>query len=254
VQIQTTLPEAEFYIFMFQLFDDADAGTPRCHDSTFNDLQPRNLAEAQRLFRARLTRRMELDPRFRPAGTPVDHFDDPDLPMTADLFPADSAFGKPKPRHLPHYGLLDERKHLWPPRPIVSPEWKAAIESLEPGVHEFFAHDLRFRDATVTGHFLFRGRQSVAFLDYDACSDVKIETHWDGSRVYKLAPYGVRPRRVVGSRHKLQGRHWVSAGGQSFASPVLAGRLAPLLPRGARFAPIELGGPEPGRAAAQATP
>jgi hypothetical protein len=234
MQVETRLPEAEFYIFLFRLIKEICVVTPTNYDSTFDNLQPRDPAEERRLFRARLARRMDLDPRFRPAGTPVDHFDDPNLPMTADLFPAYTAFDKPKPLALPHYGLPDERTYLWPPRAIVSPEWKAATEALEPGVHEFFAHELRFKHATVTDHFVFRGRQGVEFLDYDACSDVEIQKQWDGARVYRLAPNGVRPRRVVGRREPLLGRHWVESAGQSFVSPTLAESLAPLRPPGGR--------------------
>jgi hypothetical protein len=244
MQAGARLPEAEFFIFLFHVFKDPRAVEPGSYDSTFYNVQPRDLAEARRIFRGRLTRRMDLDPRFRPAGTPVDHFDDPNLPMTADLFPASTAFDKPTPESLPHYGLPDERMHLWPPRAIVSPDWRAAVEALEPGVHEFFAHELRFNDTTVNGHFLFRGRQAVAFLDYDACSDMRIETRWDGAPIYRLAPDRAWPRRVVGRREPLQGRHWVDAAGQSFVSRALAERLAPLLPRGAEFAPIALTGPE----------
>lgn len=249
MKVETRLPEAEFYVFLFRLPGDIRVVTPGTYDSTYDNPQERNLAEARSLFRARLARRMDLDPRFRPAGTPVDHFDNPNLPMTADLFPASTAFEKPKPRTLPHYGLPDERTYLWPPRAIVSPDWKAAIESLELGVHEFFAHELRFKDATVNDHYVFRGRQGVEFLDYDACSDVKIETQWDGSRRFLLAPYRVRPRRVVGWREPLQGRHWVESAGQSFVSRALAERLAPLLPPGAELVPIELTSAAPNRRA-----
>jgi hypothetical protein len=243
---ETKLPEAEFYIFLFRLRE-ARVRTPSNYDGTFDNLQQRDDPEARRVFRARLARRMDLDPRFRPAGTPVDHFDDPNLPMTADLFPDYTAFAKPKPEALPHYGLPDERTYFWPPRAVVSPQWKTAVEALEPGVHEFFAHELRFEDATVTDHFLFRARQRVDFLDFDACADVKIETEWDGARVFRLAPAGVRPRRVVGRREPLRGRHWVPSAGHGFVSPALAERLWPLLPPGAELAPIELTRPAPSR-------
>ena len=248
MHVETKLPEAEFYIFLPLLVHELAArGKP--YDQTFYDMEDRDLAEARRIFRARLARRMDLDARFRPAGAPVDHFDDPNLPMTADLFPAYSAFAKPKPQALPHYGRPDERKYLWPSRPIVSPEWKAAIEALEPGVHEFFAHGLRFKDATVDDHFVFRGRQGVEFLDFDACADVVITREWDGALIPRLAPEGVRPRRVVGRREPLRGRHWVESVGQSFVSPALAERLAPLLPPSAEFAPIELVDPTSSRRA-----
>jgi hypothetical protein len=243
MSVETKLPEAEFYIFLADLHGEARARTPSTYDPTFDKQRDGESDEVRRLLRARLARRMDLDPGFRPAGTPVDYFDDPDLPMTADLMSAASTFAKPKPPVVSHFGLLREGRflsYLSPLRPVVSTEWKAAVEALEPGVHEFFAHELRFEDAIVTDHFLFRGRQGVDFLDFDACSDVRIDKRWDGARVYRLAPDGVRPRRVVGRREPLQGRHWVSSAGQSFVSPALAEMLWPLLPPGAEIAPIEL--------------
>ncbi len=52
---------------------------------------------------------------------------------------------------------------------IVSADWKAALESVEPNVHQFFRYELRLHDGTVIGsRFIFHITQRVGFIDKTA--------------------------------------------------------------------------------------
>lgn len=194
-------------------------------------------------------RRMAYYRTFEPDWTPYESHDlfhqrypgrYPTLPpIMPDMVHKSSGFKRPKPKRGPDellkFPILDQAT-LGPSGShfnfeyylLVSSEWKAAVESLEPGVHEFFAHDVIFSDG-IWPRYIFRDRQDIDCLDQEA----REPTTFDISR----GRYTIQAKRAA-----LAGRHWVRQSGwyYNFVSRDLALLLLPLLPRLVKFMPIEV--------------
>lgn len=105
---------------------------------------------------------------------------------------------------------------------VVSEEWKAAIEDVEPNIHQFFEYELQFTDKTVT-RYIFNPRTVF---------DIRADSSQSIIDVYK-------PHAVNLSRAAIGNRHWICQFGcrKQFASRELAVKLLPLLPPLAHFVP-----------------
>lgn len=159
--------------------------------------------------------------------------------------PAGSAFAAPCPSGLAHIdAIIDQRAEgqLTVYCDIVSPAWRAAIEGVEPGVHQFIAHALRFADQVITDRFIFR----CATLLEDAPRYVHVEevnNAWDDVVGYRFAVDGSFDVPTL-ERAQVEGRHMVASADRSahYVSRALAGLLLPLLPAGTALLPIRLSG------------
>ena len=119
--------------------------------------------ETTRLAREIARRRMAVDPDWTAYAIAPAYFDLPNVAMDPELVLAATAFAAPRPAVLAHCdGLINPTEGQTSAYyDVVSADWKAAIESLEPGVHQFFAHELRFSDGVVADRFVFRCRAQI---------------------------------------------------------------------------------------------
>jgi hypothetical protein len=220
---QTKLPDGEFFVI------DVDWNNPFSYRGMY-DPDPK---ETEAIKAKRAAYYKTLGPKWRDpniAHEDLFHVLDPVPPaMGPELVHKRSGLKRPKPKNgLDHYmqGCMDyatpnyNGSYLW-----VSPEWKAAIESVEPRVHEFFKHEVIFSDGLLP-RYIFRERQTPNPEKFALLEDRLVQ----------------EPFRVHGKRKPLSGRHWVRQGGfvWNFASRDLAIRLLPLLPSRMRFVPITL--------------
>lgn len=127
---------------------------------------------------------------------------------------------------------------------VVSAEWKDAIESVEPGIHEFFPHTLIFVDDIARDRFIFRGRAQVdncisprvsLYPEVTEQGDVlKMNFHW---------ALGSAKVEAYVDMAKIADRHWVWHNGEFVVGPLVSRRLAlqlaPLLPRFCEFVPLK---------------
>jgi hypothetical protein len=133
---------------------------------------------------------------------------------------------------------------------VVSPEWKDVMESLEPGVHQFFPFTIEFdkpENDNVYAAFVMRDRvwitdhQPDRFLGYQH----KItDTHgtWKGHPKEFGEPWPEVTLKF--SRTAVTGRHWFRAGPHQarysvpiIVSKALLERLLPLVPHESYFIP-----------------
>lgn len=151
-------------------------------------------------------------------------------PIGPDLVHKQSGFNRPKPQrglgdnlYFPFRDYATENAYYR----VVSPEWKAAVESLEPGVHEFFGHEVVFSDS-VWQRYIFRDRQRVEIFAESTLPP--------GSKI-DIARF-----RGCAKRHAVAGRHWVRPLGWSidFVSRELASRLLPLMTGAMSFIPVQV--------------
>jgi Bacterial regulatory helix-turn-helix protein, lysR family len=232
VRSKAALPDGEFFVL---IFDGEGTFSPAGN----YDVDPKE-TEAIKTRRAAFYK--ALGPKWERAklGRTCDlfHLEYPVPPaMGPEFVHKYSGFRRAKPkRGLDHYiqGGLDYATYGVEaisdmPYTLVSPEWKAAIESVEPDVHEFFEHEVIFTDERVP-RYIFRDRQNVLFADPQ-------ETLFQPRLVEQ-------PFRVIGKRKALAGRHWIRHGDcvWIFVSRELALELLPLLARTMRFVPITLKG------------
>lgn len=128
---------------------------------------------------------------------------------------------------------------------IVSAEWKAAIESVEPGVHQFVPHELRFTGAVVSDRYIFRcqTRLNAARLYYHV---EEVCDAWGDAVGYRFA-VNEDLRVPELDRAQAAGRHVVSGPDNvgRFVSRALAEKLHPLLPERTALLPVKLSGEAP---------
>lgn len=157
--------------------------------------------------------------------------------MPANLVHKRLCHRKPKPkRGLTDYMLRNfydfaaKGNNYW----VVSPEWRAAIESLEPGLHEFFPYELAFPDGNIQ-RYIFRDRQHVADATRGMLDPSKYIYHPSEPSAFDLARYP-----YIASRQALAGRHWIRPMNwwNKFVSRDLAALLLPLLPTKVLLVPL----------------
>ena len=246
---QTSLPDGEFFMLQDQR-DEADLlsgrtiRVPGTEDSQLYDQHDRDPDRSKELSMARLQRLRELDPNPDPTRPPYSLFDDRRFRFDAGLLSETSHFYGPPPQQEIHYDFLTDFAR----EPIVgrdgklseaaggyrfvSEEWKDAIEGLEPGVHEFFSHEVEFSDYTMYGHFIFRDCPEMEFADLERSGPGAVQKipsgPFQGKLTTKYDPVGLAAKREL-----VAGRHWVRHVGVHwpFVSRALALKLLPLLPR-----------------------
>jgi hypothetical protein len=133
---------------------------------------------------------------------------------------------------------------------VVSPQWKEAVESLEPGVHEFFPFTIEFdrpEGENIYAAFVMRERiwitehEPDSFLGYRHRSTDALGT-WQGR---PKEPGGLQPEVTLKfARTAVAGRHWFRAGNpfNNEAVPIIVSkalleRLLPLIPHESYFIP-----------------
>lgn len=214
-----------------------------------------NPAETKSRAIARLLKWQELypNPPLLPHGYPL--FDDAKVPYEAAWLPEVTNFKRSIPKKLSHTDraidpaiYLDLRKmdtrFAFPfGYKVVSKEWKLAIEYVEPGVHEFFPHQLRFADGVISDRFIFRDRRQLEFIDMDNSmigGGVQIIGSVPGKPRYRIRDF--KRKGLVAKRKLVAGHHWLKQVdfGETFVSRKLAERLFPLLPPSTWFEPVVL--------------
>ncbi|MFM9940748.1 MAG: hypothetical protein ACKVP7_14790 [Hyphomicrobiaceae bacterium] len=159
------------------------------------------------------------------------------FPLPPELVHTESWLGSRLPAQLGHLEIVmaPPLENHW--YTVVSPEWKAAIQNLEPATHEFFPHKLHFLDGTVADRFVLRTRieiegalvprDSTLIHDYDP-DRTKLSDHYWLNPLHGTAKVDVRVAAT-----KLRGHHWIKAAPERryLASRPLADRLRLLLPR-----------------------
>jgi hypothetical protein len=136
---------------------------------------------------------------------------------------------------------------------IVSNEWKYVIESVEPGVHEFFPHRIVFCDAEISDRYIFRNKvaKNNCLLPPDAAFIGNFRYNIDNYRVEdrmnlpadaEWAIVGYQRADVRVDAAKLTGHHWVSSSRSypryNIVSRMLADKLVRLLPRFTFLVPL----------------
>ena len=97
-------------------------------------------------------------------------FDNPSFPLNADWVHRSTAYNSKIPRKLADFQRVfdfAESNHVYI---VVSADWKAAIESLEPDLHEFFPHEMIFTDGAISDRYIMRTRQIANFLIGEPCT------------------------------------------------------------------------------------
>ena len=201
-----TLPEAELYM----LIDDR---SDRDFLSNRGNQYADDPAASEALRQAHHARWRAMDPTWKPGKqTPTSIRGEHNFPFTPNLAPRAAAFKRNMPRALPHYDLVGGCGYdplfgglASGTITVVSTSWKSAIESVEPGVHEFFPFEFRFRDRVATDHFMFRNRQFLDLVDPTGSHGDGL-TAFDGTFVWSLR---VRPDFVTAKRGVVLGHHWM---------------------------------------------
>ncbi len=196
-------------------------------------------AAVEARFRAR-------DPDWSPDTSCTQYFDVEDADIGPDLVPPVSAFRARRPKSVAHHEWLTSysyqlASHFW----AVSPAWKSAIESLEPGLHQFFPHTLRFADGALTGGFIMRQRQQVEMPERYFQTEM-LQDAFDRITGYRMMVDG-KPGRITLERGLIAGRHFLRRPRDNwyFVSRALAEKLHPLLPNHTSFMPVDVSGAPP---------
>lgn len=163
-------------------------------------------------------------------------FDNPSFPMKPEWVHRSTACRTKIPRTLTDMQRVfdfSEGSHIYT---IVSTQWRAAIEEVEPGVHEFFPHSLIFTDGVVSDRFILRTRQTVNFIMGTPFSFRFSEGAW-------RKDFRGPQIDIAADMDAIEGRHWLMDSWQhsQWVSRGLAEKLLPLLPDKTFFAPIKLG-------------
>lgn len=110
---------------------------------------------------------------------------------------------------------------------VISEELKHAIDTLEPGVHEFFPLEVVFEDG-VLDRFIIRTRQNLRVLP---------DKYYHNNSTDVQVPYRVKARRSA-----LSGRHWVRhiAWDHFFVSRQMALSIKPLLTGNMELVPVTM--------------
>jgi hypothetical protein len=229
-----SLPEADFYLFF-------DEQRDHCIGHLFEENQyeiHEGSEESFEIWDLRTASLVQLDPTFRPDQN-RELYSENWHPITGDMVHRESWFRSREPARIAHY----ERIQCPSPKPaplytLVSAEWKRAVESIEPDVHEFFPHKLNFRDGVVSDRFIFRHR--VVVRDF-------LRPHCPNSMAVGIARVC---RDLVDAPEfdyavpasKFAGRHWIELRERYrthfFVSRALALRLVELLPDHVVLVPI----------------
>jgi hypothetical protein len=239
------LPDAEYYLFYDSRTDGPEGMQLQLqyHSHLHEKENARIQNEQAKLLET-------LDPHQISEFRPNSLFARIRFPMPAELVHTDSWFASRLPARLEHFETVQA-----PPSPhtdqnwydIVSPEWKAGIESLEPNVHEFFPHTLNFMVGSVTDRWVFRPRIEIegALLPSGAYVVVipddedfgQMKTHfWQHTKRTGLID-------VYLDVAKLCGKHWARCEGDfpyNLVSKPLAEKLLPLLPWASYLLPLKI--------------
>ena len=152
--------------------------------------------------------------------------------ISKDMVHSASFFDTRRPARLDHHDILCG-PHFSPRYILVSAEWKSAIESLEPGVHDFFDHTLHFNDDDVTGFYILRERVIA-----DDCISPMGQPIED---LREPDPGPRKPRKLNWAPHGhadvainvtcMRGHHWTLFNSYwPIVSTPLVQKLTPLLP------------------------
>ena len=142
-------------------------------------------------------------------------------PFSPDLLHKSIRFKRPAPTRAYHiFATIDYAGGQYS---IVSEQWKAAIEDIEPDRHEFFPFDICFSDTTWRV-YIFHTRQMAKIFP--------------GGKV-SLHDLCI-PNTAKANRSDLAGRHWIEHYGLPFVfvSRALALKLLPLLPSQLDLIPV----------------
>jgi hypothetical protein len=127
---------------------------------------------------------------------------------------------------------------------VVSPQWKDAVESLEPGVHEFFPFTIEFdrpEGENIYAAFVMRERIWIRDREFEV-----LDWRRQASNVRLKIPKELCVPEITlkFSKSAVTDRHWFRAGnhlnGDSIpivVSKALLERLLPLIPHGSYFSP-----------------
>lgn len=216
----------------------------------YNSRQVEAYPEATtRLAREIARRRMAVDPDWTPYESLPTYFDLPNVEIGPDLVLAATAFEASRPHALPHHDVVrnPSEGHTVAYYEIVSAQWKGAIESLEPGVHQFFPHELRFADGVIPDRFIFRCRTHIDTVTGNYRLDDVLDVWSDvvGYRFVVDDTFGVPTL----DREQVADRHFVycAAMGARYVSHALAEKLLPLLPERTALLPVKLSAADPQR-------
>ena len=241
-----SLPDGEFFImqdnrsFSPHFLSGRSISVPGREEPIIDDQYDRYPDLSEQISMSRLSTLRELQAKLGPSTYPGSLFDDRRAKFDSSLLSPESYFHGSSPPCEIHFDQL----HDFAVEPnvdrdgnyskevgaytLVSKEWNNAIEGLEPGVHEFFPHEVEFCNYTIITHFIFRDCQRFEFIDLESSVGPKgVQRSRTGELVFVS-----RPSRLVLHRTLVAGRHWMPH--RELTSPVisrtLALRLLPLLP------------------------
>ena len=241
---RASLPDGDFFMLKdgraeMNVLSGRTIRVPETEDSQLYDQHDHDPARSKELSMARRQRLRELESipdLTRPSYT---LFRDRRFRFDPSLISNPSHFYGPPPQAAIHYdiltdfsveplvGLNGDLHQTTCQYDFVSNEWKAAVESLEPGVHEFFPHELEFSSYTMYGHFIFRDCLELDFVDLERSGPGGVQRTPLGGLTVAYDPVGLAARGEV-----VAGRHWIRQIGVDFpfVSRALALKLLPLLP------------------------
>ena len=157
-----------------------------------------------------------------------------DVAFTPDLVHRATTLDCSMPQTLMHYDRVFQG--TGGTYDVVSKEWKDAIESFEPHVHEFFPYELHFSDGVVRDYFIMRGTQVVSCF----ASKEDSKKLFDNCARYQDGTYVDEQLPVHAKRELLANRHWINTGLSQIALRALAEKLFPLIPRFTELVPLIL--------------
>ena len=240
-----TLPEGEFFIFQdnrdfAHLLDGRYILVPGKEHLQIKDQYDRYPASSELLSIARLACLQDVINKLGQSIYPESLFEDRRVKFDPNLLsPSSYFYGWPPPCEIHYDQLRDfaaEPSHDGEGKlrategayVFISKKWKEALEILEPGVHEFFSHEVEFCDYTMGEHFIFRDCQKFEVVDRERSLGPGGVKRFPTGELVIIGP----PGQLVLTRSLVAGRHWMRQRG--LASPVIskafALRILPLLP------------------------
>lgn len=231
-----TLPSADFFLLRDM------RGEDQVLDHQFDEGEPWTGAASEETERICEGRR-QLMHRLSPTMLEDELWVSLQFSVPPELVHSKSYYNSRKPARLYHH------EHVTSFLPIcnydvVSLEWRKAIEKLEGGVHEFFHHELIFRDGSASDRFVFRNRIVIENCLHP--NEEPLGSCRSSSGLYWLDDRSNRINARVNTA-RIGSHHWVRCPrrglppglGFVVVSRPLAIELTPLLPESVCFWPLQ---------------
>jgi hypothetical protein len=241
-----SLPDAEWYMFYDARMDEEDCLRPNQYDAE-SPYTGHLSDESSGVYRKRASRMLELFPQnTNPNSDWI--FKDKRQAISPDMVHRDTWFSIRKPVGLEHHlTVACLSPHAQVGYVVVSAEWRCAIESVEPSIHEFFPHTFNFVGGTYNDRYIFRNRivrrgfvHPISSTTVSRASDIRTMSHAIGSPPpHVFLSHQICMLEIDAT--SIREHHWVDLELSldcTFVSKLLAMKLWALLPNGVTLLPM----------------